>query len=134
MQLAHADVLRLAARNKKNAELSVFLCRYRKMGDIIGSRFKSSPRIWCWKKNPYKNKTKSDTRQMLFLGHEIVFATYCVGCCSEDMATSQDVPEKKNIIGCFLNFQCHDTSFLWILTNGYWLCSINYIIKDGSFV
>lgn len=26
------------------------------------------------KKNPYKNKTKSDTRQMLFLGHEIVFA------------------------------------------------------------
>lgn len=47
------------------------------------------------KKNPYKNKTKSDTRQMLFLGHEIVFAIYCVGCCSEDMATSQDVPEKK---------------------------------------
>lgn len=42
--------------------------------------------------------------------------------------------KKKNIIGCFLNFQCHDTSFLWILTNGYWLCSINYIIKDGSFV
>lgn len=38
--------------------------------------------------------------------------TYCVGCCSEDIATSQDVPEKKNIIGCFLNFQCHDTSFL----------------------
>lgn len=64
------------------------------------------------KKNPYKNKTKSDTRQMLFLGHEIVFAIYCVRCCSEDIATSQDVPEKKPIIGCFLNFQCHDTSFL----------------------
>lgn len=60
--------------------------------------------------------------------------TYRVGCCWEDIATSQDVPGKNNIIGCFLNFQCHDTSFLWILTNGYWLCSINYIIKDGSFV
>lgn len=32
---------------------------------------------------------------MLFLGHEIVFAIYCVGCCSEDIATSQDVPEKN---------------------------------------
>lgn len=94
----------------------------------------SHPLAFDVEKKPYKNKTKSDTRQMLFLGHEIVFAIYCVGCCSEDMATSQDVPEKKNIIGCFLNFQCHDTSFLWILTNGYRLCSMNYIIKDGSFV
>lgn len=74
MFLRRLSALRLAARNKRNAELSVFLCRYRKMGDIIGSRFKSSPRIWCWKKKPYKNKTKSDTRQMLFLGHGIVLA------------------------------------------------------------
>lgn len=42
-----------------------------------------------------EKKPKSDTRQMLFLGHEIVFAIYCVGCCSEDIATSQDVPGKK---------------------------------------
>lgn len=101
--LRRLSALRLAARNKRNAELSVFLCRYRKMGDIIGSRFKSSPRIWC-EKNSYKNKTKSDTRQMLFLGHEIVFAIYCVGCCSEDIATSQDVPEKKTLLDVSLIF------------------------------
>lgn len=136
MQLAHADVLRLAARNKKNAELSVFLCtgRYRKMGDIIGSRFKSSPRIWCWKKTHTKTKQNLTHVKCCSWDMKSFSPTYCVGCCSEDIATSQDVPEKKNIIGCFLNFQCHDTFFLWILTNGYWLRSINYIIKDGSFV
>lgn len=34
----------------------------------------SHPLAFDVEKNPYKNKTKSDTRQMLFLGHEIVFA------------------------------------------------------------
>lgn len=58
----------------------------------------SHPLAFDVEKNPYKNKTKSDTRQMLFLGHEIVFAIYCVGCCSEDIATSQDVPEKKKTL------------------------------------
>lgn len=132
--LRRLSALRLAARNKRNAELSVFLCRYRKMGDIIGSRFKSSPRIWCWKKTHTKTKQNLTHVKCCSWDMKSFSPTYCVSCCSEDIATSQDVPEKKNIIGCFLNFQCHDTSFLWILTNGYWLCSINYIIKDGSFV
>lgn len=82
-------------------------------------------------------KTKQNlTRQMLFLGHEIVFAYILCTLLFRGYCNFSRRSWKKNIIGCFLNVQCHDTSFLWILTNGYWLCSINYtcIIKDGSFV
>lgn len=108
----------------------LFLCRYRKMGDIIGSRFKSSPRIWCWKKPHTKTKQNLTHVKCCSWDMKSFSPTYCVSCCSEDIATSQDVPEKKKTL---LDVS-HDTSFLWILTNGYWLCSINYIIKDGSFV
>lgn len=115
MQLTHADVLRLAARNKKNAELSVFLCRYRKMGDIIGSRFKSSPRIWCWKKTHTKTKQNLTHVKCCSWDMKSFSPTYCVSCCSEDIATSQDVPEKKNIIGCFSWYFFFMNTNKWIL-------------------